>query len=184
MLPRERAASPRRAIARAPRRAARRRTRDSATPLLVADPPTALAVTAEGASCAARAVLSEGMQTTRIARCVPADRFPDGVPKRRWRWWQRLASCHISAAFLTPRQNDNSKALWRVGFDTSACGLWCEPDASADPFCTAPAETCSRDINLSTLMTSARRSPGFRRWVRALHRVVERSQASVCIDAH
>ena len=43
-------------------------------------PPAALAVTAEGASCAARAVPSEGMQTTRTARCVPADRFPDGVP--------------------------------------------------------------------------------------------------------
>ena len=37
-------------------------------------------VTAEGASCAARAVPSEGTQTTRTARCVPADRFPDGVP--------------------------------------------------------------------------------------------------------
>jgi len=37
-------------------------------------------VTAEGASCAARAFPSEGMQTTRTARCVPADRFPDGVP--------------------------------------------------------------------------------------------------------
>eukprot|EP00964_Phaeocystis_antarctica_P073149 scaffold44848_cov66-Phaeocystis_antarctica.AAC.10 len=72
-------APPHRAIARAPRRAARRR-RDSATTLPVADPPTALAVTAEGASCAARAVLSEGMQTTRTARCVPADCFPDGVP--------------------------------------------------------------------------------------------------------
>eukprot|EP00964_Phaeocystis_antarctica_P112499 scaffold76638_cov54-Phaeocystis_antarctica.AAC.4 len=52
----------------------------AAITLLVADPPTALAVTAEAASCAARAVLSEGMQTTRTARCVPADRFPDGVP--------------------------------------------------------------------------------------------------------
>ena len=43
-------------------------------------PPAALAVTAEGASCAARAVPSEGMQTTWTARCFPADRFPDGVP--------------------------------------------------------------------------------------------------------
>eukprot|EP00964_Phaeocystis_antarctica_P146366 scaffold112621_cov41-Phaeocystis_antarctica.AAC.1 len=31
------------------------------------------------------------------------------------------------------------KALWRVGFDTSACGLWREPDASVDPFCSSPA---------------------------------------------
>eukprot|EP00964_Phaeocystis_antarctica_P108108 scaffold72754_cov67-Phaeocystis_antarctica.AAC.1 len=37
------------------------RRRDSATTLLVADPPTALAVTAEGASCAARAVLSDSV---------------------------------------------------------------------------------------------------------------------------
>ena len=37
-------------------------------------------VTAEGASCAARAFPSEGMQSTRTARRVPADRFPDGVP--------------------------------------------------------------------------------------------------------
>eukprot|EP00964_Phaeocystis_antarctica_P052103 scaffold30477_cov33-Phaeocystis_antarctica.AAC.1 len=51
---RRRVAPPRRTIARAPRRAARRR-RDSATTLPVADPLTALAVTAEGASCAARA---------------------------------------------------------------------------------------------------------------------------------
>ena len=43
-------------------------------------PPAVLAVTAEGASCAARAVPSEGMQTQRTARRVPADRFPDGVP--------------------------------------------------------------------------------------------------------
>ena len=50
------------------------------TTLLVADPPTALAVTAEAASCAARAVPSEGMQTTRTARRVPTDRVPDGVP--------------------------------------------------------------------------------------------------------
>ena len=42
-------------------------------------PPAALAVTAEGASCAARAVPSEGMQTTRTTLCVPADCFPDGV---------------------------------------------------------------------------------------------------------
>ena len=42
-------------------------------------PPAAL-VTAEGPGCAARPVPSEGMQTTRTTRCVPADRFPDGVP--------------------------------------------------------------------------------------------------------
>eukprot|EP00964_Phaeocystis_antarctica_P056221 scaffold33160_cov68-Phaeocystis_antarctica.AAC.1 len=70
---------PRRAIARAPRRAARRR-RDSATTLLVADPPTALAVTAEGASCAARAVLSDRVSCMLAARRVPTDRVPDGVP--------------------------------------------------------------------------------------------------------
>jgi len=49
---------------------------------------------------------------------------------------------------------------------------------------TATAETCSRDVNLATWMTSAWRSPGFRRRVRALHRVAERSRASVCIEAH
>ena len=48
-------------------------------------PPAALAVTAEGASCAARAVPSEGMQTTRTARCVPADCFPDRVFRHRAR---------------------------------------------------------------------------------------------------
>ena len=69
----------RRAIARAPRRAARRR-RESATTLLVADPPTALAVTAEGASCAARAVPSGSVSCMLAARRVPTDRFADGVP--------------------------------------------------------------------------------------------------------
>jgi hypothetical protein len=68
----------RRAIARAPRRAARRR--ESANTLLVADPPTALAVTAEGASCAARAVPSGSVSCMLAARHVPTDRFVDGVP--------------------------------------------------------------------------------------------------------
>ena len=44
-----------------------RRRRDSATTLLVADPPTALAVTAEGASCAARAVPSDSVSCRLIA---------------------------------------------------------------------------------------------------------------------
>ena len=35
-------------------------------------PPAVLVVTAEGASCAVRAVPSEGMQTTWTARCFPA----------------------------------------------------------------------------------------------------------------
>eukprot|EP00964_Phaeocystis_antarctica_P041114 scaffold23502_cov73-Phaeocystis_antarctica.AAC.2 len=70
---------PHRAIARAPRRAARRR-RDSATTLPVADPPTVLAVSAEAASCAARAVLSDSVSCMLAARRVTTDRFPDGVP--------------------------------------------------------------------------------------------------------
>ena len=41
-------------------RRAARRAGETRQPLLVADPPTALAVTAEGASCAARAVPSDG----------------------------------------------------------------------------------------------------------------------------
>ena len=55
-------------VARARRRAARRR-RDSVnrwSPM----PPAALAVTAKGASCAARAVPSEGIRTTRTTRGV------------------------------------------------------------------------------------------------------------------
>eukprot|EP00964_Phaeocystis_antarctica_P153922 scaffold122386_cov33-Phaeocystis_antarctica.AAC.1 len=70
-----------RAIAR--RGGAARRRRDAATPLPVADPPTALVVTAEAASCAARAVLSDSVSCMLAARCVPADRFPDGVPGAR-----------------------------------------------------------------------------------------------------
>ena len=55
---------------------------ESATTLLVqvADPPTALAVTAEGASCAARAVPSGSVSCMMAARRVPTDRFADGVP--------------------------------------------------------------------------------------------------------
>ena len=53
---------------------------ESATTLLVADPPTALAVTAEGASCAARAVPSDSVSCMLAARRVPTDRFVDGVP--------------------------------------------------------------------------------------------------------
>ena len=45
-----------------------------------AHPPTALVVTAEGASCAARAVPSRKACRPRGPRCFPADRFPDGVP--------------------------------------------------------------------------------------------------------
>ena len=59
------------------RRAARRGAR--AIPL-VAGPPTAPAVTAEGASCAARAVPSDSVSCVLAARRVPADRFADGVP--------------------------------------------------------------------------------------------------------
>jgi len=47
---------------------------------LVADPPTALAVTAEGASCAARAVPSNSVSCMLAARRVPTDLFPHGVP--------------------------------------------------------------------------------------------------------
>ena len=54
--------------------------RQSATTLLVADLPTALAVTAEGASCAARAVPSDSVSCMLAARRVPTDRFVDGVP--------------------------------------------------------------------------------------------------------
>ena len=50
------------------------------TTLLVADPPTAPAVTAEGASCAARAVPSDSVPCMLAARRVPTDRFADGVP--------------------------------------------------------------------------------------------------------
>ena len=48
--------------------------------LLVAVPPTALKVTAEGASCAARAVPSDSVSCMLAARRVPTDRFVDGVP--------------------------------------------------------------------------------------------------------
>ena len=51
-----------------------------ATTLLLADPPTAPAVTAEGASCAARAVPSDSVSHMLAARRVPTDRFADGVP--------------------------------------------------------------------------------------------------------
>jgi hypothetical protein len=50
------------------------------TTLLFADPPTALAVTAEGASCVARAVPSGSVSCMLAARRVPTDRFADGVP--------------------------------------------------------------------------------------------------------
>ena len=64
---------------------ARRWTRRSSsetrpTTLLFADPPTALAVTAEGASCVARAVPSDSVSCMLAARRVPTDRFADGVP--------------------------------------------------------------------------------------------------------
>ena len=48
------------------------------TTLLFADPPTALAVTAEGASCVARAVPSDSVSCMLAARRVPTDRFADG----------------------------------------------------------------------------------------------------------
>jgi hypothetical protein len=57
------------------RRGAARRRRESA------NPPTALAVTAEGASsCAARAVPSDSVSRMLAARRVPTDRFADSVP--------------------------------------------------------------------------------------------------------
>ena len=46
----------------------------------VADHSTALVVTAEGASCAARAVPSDRVSCVLAARRVPTDRFTDGVP--------------------------------------------------------------------------------------------------------
>ena len=46
----------------------------------MAGPPTAPAVAAEGASCAARAVPSDSVPCMLAARRVPTDRFADGVP--------------------------------------------------------------------------------------------------------
>ena len=43
-------------------------------------PPAVLAVTAEGASCAARAVPSNSVSCMLAARRVPTDLFPHGVP--------------------------------------------------------------------------------------------------------
>eukprot|EP00964_Phaeocystis_antarctica_P109245 scaffold73741_cov56-Phaeocystis_antarctica.AAC.2 len=57
-----------RAIAR--RGGAARHRRDAATTFPVADPPTALAVSAEAASCAARAVLSDSVSCMLAARRV------------------------------------------------------------------------------------------------------------------
>jgi hypothetical protein len=70
------------ARANARRRGAARRRTESATTLLVADLPTALAGgDAEGASCcAARAVPSDNVSCMLAARRVPTDRFADGVP--------------------------------------------------------------------------------------------------------
>ena len=67
------------------------------TTLLFADPPTALAVTAEGASCVARAVPSDSVSCMLAARRVPTDRFADGVPgagrEPSARSWKRQATC-------------------------------------------------------------------------------------------
>ena len=77
------------------------------TTLLFADPPTALAVTAEGASCVARAVPSDSVSCMLAARRIPTDRFADGVPgagrepsARSWKGEQpvRGESCDESAA--------------------------------------------------------------------------------------
>jgi hypothetical protein len=72
----------RRVITRTPRRAARLlfgETRPT-TPLVARGPPTAPAVTAEGASCAARAVPSDSVSCMLATRRVPTGRFADGVP--------------------------------------------------------------------------------------------------------
>ena len=63
-------------------------------------PPTALAVTAEAASCAARAVPSDSVSCMLAARRVPTDRFPDGVPG---------AGREPSASLMT---NASSAAAW------------------------------------------------------------------------
>ena len=71
------------------------------TTLLVADPPTALAVTAEGASCAARAVLSDSVScmlaVSRLIASRMVFRAQDESPAPRWRQTQR-ESCNASAA--------------------------------------------------------------------------------------
>ena len=48
--------------------------------LLCTDPPSALAVTAAGASCVARAVPSDSVSCMLGAQRVPTDRFKRGVP--------------------------------------------------------------------------------------------------------
>ena len=50
------------------------------TTLLCTDPPSALAVTAAGASCVARAVPSDSVSFMLGAQRVPTDRFKRGVP--------------------------------------------------------------------------------------------------------
>jgi len=68
------------------------------TTLLSADSPTALAVTAEGASCVARAVPSDSVSCMLAARRVPTDRFAQMVFRAQGespapRSWKRRATC-------------------------------------------------------------------------------------------
>ena len=66
---------------------------------LVAGPPTAPAVAAEGASCAARAVPSDSVSCMLAARRVPTGRFADGVPG---------AGREPSASVMTKREQRGS----------------------------------------------------------------------------
>ena len=90
-------------------------------------------VTAEGASCAARAFPSEGMQTTRTARCVPADHFPDGVPGTG-----REPSSWASSVSPATRRRGSQKILRKDKY-----GLL-SPEAASDSDCGPGADSdCS-----------------------------------------
>ena len=90
------------------------------TTLLFADPPTALAVTAEGASCVARAVPSGSVSCMLAAPRVPTDRFKRGVPAQGEspapRPWKRRAarSQRVVRRSLQPtRDNTETKTFFQ-----------------------------------------------------------------------
>eukprot|EP00964_Phaeocystis_antarctica_P022120 scaffold12286_cov84-Phaeocystis_antarctica.AAC.1 len=100
-----------RAIARAPRRAARRRRDSPNYTFLCTDPPSALAVTAAGASYVARAVPSDSVSCMLGAQRVPTDRFKRDVPAQgeltRIRPANLLSAPRCVASLQTCRDREN-----------------------------------------------------------------------------
>ena len=120
---------------------------------LVADPPTALAVTAEGASCAARAVPSNSVSCMLAARRVPTDLFPHGVPGAGR---EPSASLMTNASSAAPHRPDGTPSAHSGRFPplTGGCFLYSDITPHSRTICSEVNTLYTGEHRISTSISS------------------------------